>query len=477
MEKKWNIGIVLCTGLVAVIFWLLAGSQFIKLRTGARPLEQGECFEDAEGEYISYEALYPAASWVEKYDSNNPNDPDKAEVIGYVVYDVDRNSFLCIIGFSQDTKGFDGLMRKPLIPAEGRIQLDILPVAVKGSLEPANQKQIDSALEALENCEIKKLYKRSLKSDDDMRIYFEEDEFGKVLGRMCEDMLADQKQAQWYVIEPKKINHLNPTEISICTITAIFNFLIFVFGLLGMLMNGTRDRENMSKISENMPEQFLAQHMGYVKAWCAYNLKKGYRFVTLSMVIALAIFVGIGILSKNINKIIVLYVPLGFIIGEVMALLFWWGQKTLSNQGKILKRMKKNLMKEIPDNTLRNAFIEEFVNTENAWAFEEQTKESMQWGKVGEKYWSIFFGDGRVRIVDAARLGEVETETVSGTMPSGKVWISYIYYMVRFYYQSESNKRKCDKSFSFNIEDNIGFFMTLVRKRVGSNDSVRITRK
>ena len=65
MEKKWNIGIVLCTGLVAVIFWLLAGSQFIKLRTGARPLEQGECFEDAEGEYISYEALYPAASWVE----------------------------------------------------------------------------------------------------------------------------------------------------------------------------------------------------------------------------------------------------------------------------------------------------------------------------------------------------------------------------------------------------------------------------
>lgn len=131
-----------------------------------------------------------------------------------------------------------------------------------------------------------------------------------------------------------------------------------------MLMNGTRDRENMSKISENMPEQFLAQHMGYVKAWCAYNLKKGYRFVTLSMVIALAIFVGIGILSKNINKIIVLYVPLGFIIGEVMALLFWWGQKTLSNQGKILKRMKKNLMKEIPDNTLRNAFIEEFVNTE-----------------------------------------------------------------------------------------------------------------
>ncbi len=100
MEKKWNIGIVLCTGLVAVIFWLLAGSQFIKLRTGARPLEQGECFEDAEGEYISYEALYPAASWVEKYDSNNPNDPDKAEVIGYVVYDVDRNSFLCIIGFS-----------------------------------------------------------------------------------------------------------------------------------------------------------------------------------------------------------------------------------------------------------------------------------------------------------------------------------------------------------------------------------------
>ena len=135
MEKKWNIGIVLCTGLVAVIFWLLAGSQFIKLRTGARPLEQGECFEDAEGEYISYEALYPAASWVEKYDSNNPNDPDKAEVIGYVVYDVDRNSFLCIIGFSQDTKGFDGLMRKSLIPAEGRIQLDILPVAVKGSLD------------------------------------------------------------------------------------------------------------------------------------------------------------------------------------------------------------------------------------------------------------------------------------------------------------------------------------------------------
>ena len=66
-------------------------------------------------------------------------------------------------------------------------------------------------------------------------------------------------------------------------------------------------------------------------------------------------------------------------------------------------------------------------------------------------------------------MGKIETETISGTVRSGKVRVSYISYAVRFYYKSGTPKKSCDVSVSYNTKEMQRSFIDLIRKRVGEN--------
>ena len=114
-------------------------------------------------------------------------------------------------------------------------------------------------------------------------------------------------------------------------------------------------------------------------------------------------------------------------------------------------------------------FAEDILAAGKEWEFREKTKEAMLQGVVAGRYWVILQWNGTVTIVDSDKLGKIETETISGTVRSGKVRVSYQSHAVRFYYKSARPKKFCDAAISFDSKDNQRNFIALARKRVGGN--------
>ncbi len=472
MKKLFHIAVTLCSAVIAVFFLLYAGPQLMTMQTGPEPLKPEQSFADAAGTYISYEAAYPVAFWAEEYYSG---DPDRIKTSGYVIYDVDRDAFVCILIPKEKDQDFDRLLRGMALAAEMRADRDMSPILVNGSLTLASQEQAGNVMDALEESKILEQYIEFMDSDTYMKSYFGEDEYGKVLRNMCQKLLDGEHQSEWYVLEQGNIGSLGTGEIWICILTALLNVLIFLFSLFGLLKGNQTETSQTPAASGSAMERFLAEQRFYAKDWCTFNLNRGYRLASMSVVVTLAIFVAIGIFVKAADRLVPFYIPAGLLFGELVALLFWFSQSNRSKPEKILKKIEKYLAKELPDASMRNAFIEEFVNTEQSWSFCEKTKEGMLWGKTGERFWSIFLWNGRVTIVDVSQLKEVQTETISGTVNSGAVRVHYVSYAANFYYQEDMPKRKPDKTVSFNVEDRLGFFMSLVHRRVG--DSITITCK
>lgn len=472
MNKLLHIVITLGAAVIAVVLWLLAGTPFMKMQAGPEVLKPEEHFGDAKGAYISYEAAYPVASWVEEYYSG---DEDRVSTNGYVVYDADREAFVCVLVPERSDLEFDSLLRGMELAAEIRANKDMTPITVIGSLELASQERADQAQKILEESKIIEQYSDFQDSDAYMKAYFENDEYGRVLANMCEDVLNGQRQSEWYILEQGSIHNLRMGDIKICIVTALLNLLIFLFCLIGLFRGSKQYGAELSVGSGSPFDRFLAEQRVCAEKWCTYNLKRGYRLATLCLVIPVALFIGMAIFAKTQDRMMTFSVPIGLLIGEILALIMWWSQKSQSKPNKLLKRLEKSLAKEFSSDTARNEFIEEYVNTQQQWAFGEKTSNGMLWGKVGERYCSVFLWTGRVTVIDMARLKEVETETRSGSVQSGKVKVNYVNYVAQFYYQEDQPRRKCDKTVYFDIEDSIGFFITLIRKRVG--DRVRITSK
>lgn len=114
-------------------------------------------------------------------------------------------------------------------------------------------------------------------------------------------------------------------------------------------------------------------------------------------------------------------------------------------------------------------FAEDMLNAGAEWNFGEKTKNSMTRGVLGSRYWVALLWNGAVTLIDAEKLGKIETETISGTVRSGKVRVHYESYAVRFYYKSAKPKKLCDESLSFDCRDNQRHFITLAKKRTGGN--------
>ena len=466
MKRLLTIVVMLCTAACAVGFWMVGGSQFLQLQAGPESLGIQETIEQAEGKYLSYEAAYPVASYVEEYYSG---DPDRVRRTGYVVYDNVRKAFVYVVVSERNDGRLENLLWNLKLAVELRAGKDMSPYMADGTLKKMDSDAAAHAAAALEESEIIEFY-RSTEGQAAYRESYFGDEYGQVIADLCDGLEENPSPADWYCIEDGVVDGLEKGDIWVCILAAGVSLLIAIVSLISLFTGGMKKKVALPADSGSKMEGFFLWEKTWAEAWCEYNLKRGYRLACLSVVISLAIFVAIGVyLKMPATKMAAFYVPLGVLCGEVVGAMFWYGQKGQSNVAKILKKHGKNIKKELPSAAEQEAFAEDILNTGKEWEFEERTKEGMLWGTVGSRYWVALHWNGRVMLVDSEKLGKIETETIAGTVRSGKVRVSYQSHAVRFYYKSAAPKKTCDQWIGFDSKENQRQLLALARKRVGEN--------
>lgn len=466
MKKVRSIITMVCALAAAAALWMQAGPQFMKLQAGAVPLGPEDDPAQAQGEYISREVAYPVAVYVDEYYSG---DPDRVKDYGYVVYDAERKSFFCLTESDQSDGDYASLLYNLGLMAELRTAKDMTPTVVEGSLELMDQAAIDQALAALEESEVVSLY-RDLCSDD---AYYESysdtyfgDEHGEVMEEMCRSLERGSAQAQWYCIDSGSINGLAISDIWICVLAAGLSALIALGSLISLFAGGRAGQGSRPADTASAMERFLFEQRGWVEEWCQYCLGRAARSAYIAVAMWLVILGGIGFFIKMpMQKILAFYLPLGLLLGELTALFILWVQKGQSKPKKILKRMTKYIKKAFPAPGAQEEFAEDFLKAGEEWAFRERKKDSMLYGRLGARYWSSFMGHGVPAIVDVEKLERVEPETISGSVRSGKVRVSYESYVAKFYYQGTALWDNADKAFSFQTVGGRDAFLALAVKK------------
>lgn len=470
MKKVLNLGITLFMLAAAVFFWVLAGTQFMQVLKGPASLEDGQAFGQAEGKYISYEAAYPMASRVEEYYSG---DQDRVRTMGYVAYDVERQAFLYIIINENDDARLNNLLYYLSRNTEIRADSDMTPAYVAGTLEPMGDEAVRDAVAALEDSDIVGNYKSYAQSEEARALYFG-DAYGKVTEAAAREISQGWEQAEWYYVRNNTIDGMAVSGVWFSAVMAVLSLLIFLFRLISLLKGGRVQAEKES--SGGKWGQFLDAQKDWVREWCAHTRSRTDMQALLTILGLAAGLAVIGVLVKvPAQTVLTWYLPLGTVLGEAVAILLWLCQAGRSKPGKVMKKLAKGIEKEFPSPDAREFYAGDFLEAGEEWAFQESGKDVMVRGIVGSRFWTALSGDGSVTVVDAGRLKRVASVTLSGSVRSGKVRVSYLSYGVRFYYQSQGEKKRevPDRYLMFHSQDAAGFFMLLVRKRVG--DSIEIT--
>ena len=302
-----------------------------------------------------------------------------------------------------------------------------------------------------------------------MEAYFS-DSYGKVIENMCLNLDGILEGAKWYYIEDGVVGGLHTSEIWICMLTAALSLLIFVIRLVSLFTGGKKKKIALPAPSGSKMEQFYGWEREWVEEWCEYSLKRGRRLAYIAVIGSVVILTAIGIYVKTpTQRLIAFQLPLGLLLGELIGALFWYGQKGQAKPEKILKKFAKRIGKIFPSATEQEMFAEDILAAGKEWELREKTKEAMFQAVVGTRYWVVLHWNGMVTVVDGDKVGKIETETISGTVRSGKVRVSYISYAVRFYYKSGTPKKSCDVSVSYNTKEMQRSFIDLIRKRVGEN--------
>ncbi len=476
MKKLLNIAITLCMLAAGAGLLLLAGPAFINMLSGAKPLEKGEELSQAEGRYISYEAAYPVASCVEEYYSG---DPDRVRTEGYVVYDEERQAFIYVVVEERSSGEFRALMRKMSLTAQMRDEKMVLamaPIYVEGSLEPMEKSDVERAASCLQESDVVGIYADYANDDSNAEIYdaYFGDKYGKVLEAMCMKLESGGQSMDWYYLERGAVNGMAKHEIWISVLAAVLSLLIFVYRVIHAISKGKKPVYGAASGTGNAVQRLLDAQRGWVEKWCEFSLNRARRLAYLSAAGGAVILTAIGIaVGQDLQGILAFHFPLGLLLGETAAVLLWVSQKKQSKPDKIIERLEKNIEREMPTSAERESFAEDITNADQSWVFQEKTKDTMLYGIVGEHYWVLFSGIGQVTVVDSRRLKKIKTEVISGSVRVNKVRTYYKSYAAGFYYENASPKKGSDKAFGFNTEDAIGFFMVLVRKRLG--DSIEIT--
>lgn len=476
MKKVLDVVVTFVLLAAGVALLLSGGSRFAKMISGPEQLPEGESFAQAEGKYISYEAAYPVASYEEEYYSG---DASRVKTMGYLVYDESRRAFLYITVPEQDDSRFSNLLWNLHLAVEMRNGKDMSPALAEGTIQPADGEMLKRIQAAVADSEIVGLYADYLLSSGDLDSFRETyygDSYGKVLMEIGEELALHPSFTECYYLNSGSVNGMTKFEIWVTTLAAALSLLLFAVRLILMFTGGKAGKARETSNTQNGMQRLLAAQEAWVENWCEDSLERARRLAYLSAAGSVVILSAIGILAHaSVHTLLSMHLPLGILIGEGMAILFWVTQKGQSKPEKILGRLEKSIRRELPSAGEQDAFAEDFLNAGQEWVFRERSKESMLYGKVGERYWATFTGAGAAVIVDSGRLTKIETETISGQVRSGKVRVSYLSYAVRFFYQNEGKKKGCDKEISFHTEDVAGKFMMLAKKRVG--DRVEVNAK
>ncbi|MCM1025293.1 MAG: hypothetical protein NC432_02595 [Roseburia sp.] len=474
MKKLLDVAVTLILLTAGVFLLVSGGSRFGKLISGSGQLSEGESFSQAEGKYISYEASYPVASYEEEYYSG---DPSRVKTMGYLVYDESRKAFLYITVPEQKDGSFSSLLRGLQLGVEMRNGRDMSPALAEGTVERADEEMVKRIQAAIEDSEIVGLYLDCDAFSGEDLDWFREtyfgDSYGKVLLEMGDELIAQSSAAEYYYLNSGSVGGMTKFEIWVTMLAAALSLLLFAARLISMLTGGKAGKERKASEPQSPMQRLLAAQEAWVENWCEDSLARAKKLAYLSAAGSVVVLLAIGILAHAPSStFLTMYFPLGILIGEGMAVVFWTTQKGRSKPEKILGRLEKSIRKELPSAGEQDAFAEDFLNAGQEWVFRERSKETMRYGKVGERYWATFSDLGGAVIVDSSRLTKIETETVSGQVRSGKVRVSYVSYVVRFFYPNEGKKRGCDKEISFNTEDVAGKFMVLAKRRVGDRVEV-----
>lgn len=469
MKRGLNILITLCMLVCGIFFGVISGPQLVKLLAGSRPLEAGERFSQAEGSYIAYEAAYPVAEFVEKYYSG---DPDREETMGYVVYDAERQAFICILVPYGSADDFRSLMRGLTLAAEMRAGRDMGPVIVEGSLEPMDDTVKQQTMAALINSEVVEMYVGILQDADDNSAYLG-DQYGDVLEAMCRTMEYGLQLEKWYYIESGSINGTSRLEIWICVSAAGFSLLIFVFRLIMAFSGGREQALEPVPDSGSHVKTLIKAQRGWVEEWCKYSINRNNRFSYLTVVVSMAALAAVGFFAgSTLQGILVCHLPMGLLMGETVAVLSWFSQRKRNNPKKILERLEMSIQKQLPSTQAQEDFAQNLLDTGDEWVFQDNGKDVMLHGGVGEGYWAVFSSLGEVTIIHPRQLKRIAAETVSGQVRVGRVRTHYLYYTAEFFYHTEP-KKSCDELLQFCSHSSRDELIFLIRKRMG--DGIEIT--
>ena len=465
MKKQLEFIVTICMLVAAAGLGLFVGPQFGKSLSGPEKLKAEEDFRQAEGKYLSYEAFYPVASYVEEY---YKGDASRVKTTRYIVYDKERQAFLCILIPERNAGDFKDLMWNLHLMAELRASKDMSPAVAEGTLEPMDDDDIQNVLAAVQESEIFGIYKDF--GDGSSEAYYEAyygDEYGKEMEKMCQAVAEGWKQSEWYYIEDGNIHGFSNLWIRISMIAAGLSLLIFVFRLIKHFSSGKAREKSEDSASGNVFARFLNAQKNWIETWCEHTINRAHKTAYITAAASVVIMIAIGFFSGTAVKgIIAFYLAVGLLFGEMMALMVCSLQKKLSNPRKILKKLGKHIKKELPTVQEQEMFAEDYFNAGKEWWFEERRKDSLICGFVGNSYWAAFTGIGTTTIVDVNLLEKVQTEMESGEIRSGKARVRYVYYIAKFFCKNSGSKKAHDKRFVFETESGRDRLMTLVRKRM-----------
>lgn len=440
MKKVLDILATVCMLAAAVVFLVLGGGNFLKLMSGAEPLEDGVSFAEAEGKYIIYEAAYPVGSYEEEYYSG---DPDRVSKLGYVLYDEARQAFLYVVVAQQDSGSLQNLLtnRKYSLESLAKYNIKIEPVTVEGSLVRMDASMIEHAKKAL----------KDRRTEDE------------ALAAVWDTIAATQKD--WYMIEYGAVGGMEAMDIWLCALAAITSLLIFVVRLIGMFTRG-RKQEVLSDSFDSRYEQFFAMQRGRIQEWCEhvhYRSNKSYYMSVFFTTVALT---AIGFLvGYPAGDVLVRHVPLGLFFGEVVAIFCWLAIRKRSDWKNIMKKIRRNLGKEFPSAGQQDEFAQDYLDCSREWEYEGKGKDAMTFGVLGNRYWTLISGLGNVTVIKAGQVNRVATYVDSERVAYGKYRGRVISYVAKFFLRDNAGMVS-ETNYLFPTEAAMDAFAQLLKRRV-----------
>lgn len=443
MNKIVDLLATLCM-LVAAVVFLLLGGNVLKVMSGAKPLENGMSFAEAEGKYITYDAVYPVASYEEEYYSG---DPDRVRKMGYVLYDETRQTFLYVVTPKDYSYGFERLLRNRRMSSKSWAQLDFSPVSVDGSLTRMDESMISHARKAL----------KDRRTDDD------------ALAAVWDTLTETQKD--WYMLEYATMGGMEMMDIWLCALAGFVSLLIFIVRLVGMFTGGKK-QEELSNTFDNRFEQFFAMQRGRIQEWCEhmrYRNNRSFYICVLSTVLGI---VAIGFLAGySADQVLVRHLPLGLFFGEIICVFCWLGLKKRADWKNILKKTRKNIVKAFPSAGQQDEFAQDYLDSYREWGYEGRGKDSMTYGALGNRYWTFITGFGDITVIDPLYMNRLDTYVDTERVAYGKYRGRLTTYVAKFF-MKDKDGMVYERTYLFPTEEAMNNFAQLAKRRVGDRIEV-----